>query len=61
MSDDPSAVSCSEFQKQLLEMFESDSDVENHPHLRNCHFCRALLQDLETIREEARRLFGDEV
>jgi hypothetical protein len=57
MSDDPKSMSCEEFQSQLPELISSGADIENHPHLRTCELCRALLNDLETIAEAARQLF----
>jgi hypothetical protein len=57
MNDEPNAMSCSDFQKQLPDLFSSGSIIEDHPHLRNCDLCRALVDDLEIIAEEARRRF----
>jgi predicted anti-sigma-YlaC factor YlaD len=57
MSHDPKSMSCQEFQEQLPELIGSGANVENHPHLKNCELCRALLNDLETIAEAARQLF----
>jgi hypothetical protein len=57
MSDDPKTMSCQEFQERLPELIGSGADLENHPHLRSCELCKALLSDLETIAEAARQLF----
>lgn len=56
MTDDPAKMSCAEFQAQLAELIGSGVDVANHPHLKSCNRCRALLSDLETIAEAARQL-----
>ena len=56
MTDDPSKMSCAEFQAQLSEMIGSGEDVSAHPHVQDCELCRALLADLETIAEAARQL-----
>ncbi|MGO9339228.1 MAG: hypothetical protein ACLPY1_17165 [Terracidiphilus sp.] len=57
MSDDPNNLTCAAFQAQLPELIASGEDVNAHAHLQNCELCRALLTDLETIAEAARRLF----
>jgi len=56
MTKDPNSLSCQDFQDQLPELVGSGKDVANHPHLRSCPLCRALLDDLETIAEAARQL-----
>jgi hypothetical protein len=50
-------MSCEEFQAQLPELIGSGKIDADHPHLKNCELCRALLADLETIAEAARQLF----
>jgi hypothetical protein len=51
-------MTCEEFQAQLPELISSGGKVDpNHPHLRDCELCQALLADLETIAEAARQLF----
>ena len=57
MTNDPSRVDCAEFQEKLSDLIGSGQDARNHPHLRSCELCRALLADLETIAEAARQLF----
>lgn len=57
MSDDPSKISCAEFQAQLPELIGSGANAADDPHIKNCELCRALLADLETIAEAARQLF----
>jgi hypothetical protein len=57
MTDDPSKVTCAEFQEKLSDLIGSGQDARNHPHLQSCELCRALLADLETIAEAARQLF----
>ncbi len=56
MTDDPNQLSCAEFQAQLPDLIASGENVADHPHLRSCELCRALLADLETIAEAARQL-----
>jgi hypothetical protein len=57
MSHYPKSMSCHEFQGQLAELIGSGKDVENHPHLRSCDLCTALLRDLKAIADAARDLF----
>jgi hypothetical protein len=49
------SIPCEQFQAQLPELIGSGQCV-NHPHLRQCQRCKALLADLETIAETARQL-----
>ena len=49
--------SCASFQGQLPELLGSGENVADHPHLRSCADCRALLAELEVIAEAARQLF----
>ncbi|MGD0912423.1 MAG: hypothetical protein ABR928_11030 [Terracidiphilus sp.] len=53
----PEEMSCAEFQSQLPELIGSGKIDSNHPHLKDCALCQALLADLETIAEAARQLF----
>jgi len=48
---------CAAFQAQLPELIASGVDIADHPHLKNCELCRALLADLESIAQAARELF----
>ncbi|MGA2847547.1 MAG: hypothetical protein ABSE46_01030 [Terracidiphilus sp.] len=48
---------CEEFQAQLPDLIGSGEKVTDHPHVRNCDLCRALLADLESIAQAARQLF----
>lgn len=57
MTDDPSKMSCAEFQARLPELIASGANAADHDHLQSCDLCRALLADLETIAEAARQLF----
>jgi len=50
-------LSCEEFQGQLPDLISSGERITDHPHLRSCYLCRALLADLETIAHAARQLF----
>ncbi len=57
MTGDSNHLSCAAFQAQLPDLIASGENVADHPHLRSCKLCRALLADLETIAEAARQLF----
>lgn len=57
MNDRHGDMSCEEFQAQLPELIGSGKIDADHPHLKNCELCKALLADLETIAEAARQLF----
>ena len=57
MSENANQLSCEAFQAQLPDMIGSGVNLANHPHLRDCELCRALLADLETIAQAARQLF----
>ena len=52
-----SNMNCQEFQAQMAELIGSGEDLSQHPHLKSCDRCRALLAELETIAEAARQLF----
>jgi len=56
MTDDPSKLSCQQFQAMLPELIGTGEDIALHPHYRSCPLCRALLADLEAIAEAARQL-----
>jgi len=56
MNVDRNNMSCADFQGQLAELIGSGEDVANHPHLRTCETCQALLSDLQTIADAARKL-----
>jgi hypothetical protein len=60
VTGDPNHLSCAQFQEQLPDLIASGESVGDHPHLKDCELCRALLADLETIAEAARRLFPSE-
>lgn len=49
-------MTCAEFQDALPELFESQTDLTGHEHLRNCENCAALVRDLEYIASQARLL-----
>jgi hypothetical protein len=57
MTEYKGGMSCEEFQSQLPELIGSGKIDANHPHLKDCELCRALLADLQTIAEAARQLF----
>jgi len=56
VTDDPAKISCNDFQARLPELIGSGADAKEHPHIKQCELCRALLADLETIAEAARQL-----
>ncbi len=47
---------CSEFQAQLPEMFESGEEFHGLDHLQTCENCAALVRDLEYIAQQAKLL-----
>jgi hypothetical protein len=49
-------VDCAVFQDQLPSLFESSEDLTNHPHLKTCENCSALVRDLEYIAQQAKLL-----
>ena len=57
MTEDTNNLTCAEFQAQLPELIGSGGQIAEHPHIKTCELCRALLADLETIAEAARQLF----
>jgi hypothetical protein len=54
---DPRNMTCEEFQALLPELIGAGQDINQHPHMKTCDLCRALLADLETIAQAARELF----
>jgi hypothetical protein len=60
MTQDPGSMSCAAFQAQLPELIGAGTPLVFHPHIQNCDCCRALLHDLESIAEAARRLLPSE-
>jgi hypothetical protein len=50
-------MSCAEFQAQLPDLICSTEEISDHPHVRSCRLCRALLADLSAIADAARLLF----
>ena len=57
MRENANQLRCEAFQAQLPDLIGSGVNLANHPHLQDCELCRALLSDLETIAEAARKLF----
>ncbi len=47
---------CATFQDGLPGLFESEEDVNAQPHLQTCENCRALVQELQYIAEQAKIL-----
>lgn len=47
---------CTEFQEQLPEFFDTGADLLDHPHLKDCENCSALVRDLEYIAAQAKLL-----
>jgi hypothetical protein len=58
MSEGNGELSCEEFQSRLPTLLEADPDLDLHPHARSCALCRALVEDLFRIAEEARKFYG---
>ena len=52
----PGGISCEEFQQHLPELIGAGEPIENHPHLRGCPLCSALMADLLAIADAARQL-----
>jgi cell fate (sporulation/competence/biofilm development) regulator YlbF (YheA/YmcA/DUF963 family) len=51
---DGTAMNCEEFQEQLPQLMEAG--IHDHPHLRSCQRCTALLEELESIAHFAAEL-----
>jgi hypothetical protein len=49
-------MTCAEFQDALPELFETQSDLSGHEHLKSCENCAALVRDLQYIASQARLL-----
>ncbi|HEX4067393.1 MAG TPA: hypothetical protein VHZ09_15345 [Acidobacteriaceae bacterium] len=49
-------MTCAEFQETLPELFETQSELGDHEHLKTCENCAALVRDLEYIASQARLL-----
>ena len=47
---------CAAFQDELPSLFESGENLSSQAHLRTCENCRALVQDLEYIAQQAKLL-----
>jgi hypothetical protein len=47
---------CSDFQDQLPELFESGEDFQDQEHLLTCENCAALVRDLRYIAAQAKLL-----
>jgi len=61
MTQNGKQMSCEEFQAQLPELIGSGMNISEHPHMKECELCRALVAELETIAEAARQLIPIEV
>jgi hypothetical protein len=57
MTENQNNLTCAEFQAQLPELIGSGEQIAQHPHIKTCQLCRALMADLETIAAAARQLF----
>ena len=51
---DGQVMNCEEFQEQLPQLMEAG--IHDHPHLRSCQRCTALLEELEYIAGIAEEL-----
>jgi hypothetical protein len=49
-------MTCAEFQEKLPELFESNADLNNDAHLKDCENCAALVRDLQYIATQAKML-----
>ena len=49
-------MTCAEFQKVLPYIIETGGSAEEEKHLRECHVCSDLVQDLRYIAEQAKLL-----
>lgn len=56
MTENGWSKGCEDFQVKLPDLIGSEPGVAMHPHLLTCANCRALLSDLQTIADEARKL-----
>ena len=50
------SMTCTEFQDQLPELFESGAPLKEQDHLKTCEQCSALVSDLEYIAQQAKLL-----
>lgn len=49
-------MSCTDFQEQLPELFESGANLEKMQHLQTCENCSSLVRDLQYIAQQAKLL-----
>lgn len=49
-------MTCSEFQRALPEIIDTGGSEQEREHLRTCHICSDLVQDLRYIAEQAKLL-----
>jgi len=57
MTQSSDQLSCADFQSQLPDLIGTGEKISDHPHVKSCELCRALIADLESIAEAARQLF----
>jgi hypothetical protein len=50
------AMTCAEFQKVLPEIIDTGGSAQEQEHLRTCHICSDLVNDLKYIVEQAKLL-----
>jgi len=53
-------MSCEEFQSLLPELISTGEEVDRHPHVDKCELCKALIDDLNRIAQDARNRRGGE-
>ena len=59
MAQEPTELSCEEFQTQLPDLISSGVDVADHTHAKTCQICAGLIRDLDRIAKNAGRFqFG---
>jgi hypothetical protein len=56
-----SGMGCNEFHNQLVSWMEGERSAEARAHLATCADCRALITDLDAIRQRAHAWGADEV
>ena len=52
----PTMTDCAAFQDRLPELFETNANLNEDEHLKNCENCTALVRDLEYIAQQAKLL-----
>ena len=53
---EPTMTNCADFQDRLPELFETNANLSEEEHLKNCENCTALVRDLQYIAQQAKLL-----